>query len=269
MNKVLVFTDLDGSLLDHHNYGWSQALPALDILRTRNIPVIINSSKTGVEIHELKCQMDNQDPFIAENGAIAYLPGTLNSRANSLSDYHAHYFASSYQQIIKALEQIRKQHAFKYRGFNDMAVEEVAQLCDLDTQSAQHAKSREASEPLLWLDTDEALSKFEFLLKDQGLTLTKGGRFYHVMSRVNKGDTLKWMIKQFQEMAADTHYISIGLGDSYNDVAMLETVDYPVLIKNNATKQPQLTGLRNLIYTKAEGPAGWNEAVTQLVNEIL
>ena len=54
VRQYLVFTDLDGSLLDHHNYSYSDALPQLRQLERRGIPVIPASSKTRVEIERLR-----------------------------------------------------------------------------------------------------------------------------------------------------------------------------------------------------------------------
>ena len=50
MTDVMVFTDLDGSLLDHENYAFDAALPALEALARADIPVSIVSSKTRAEI---------------------------------------------------------------------------------------------------------------------------------------------------------------------------------------------------------------------------
>lgn len=44
--QFLVFTDLDGSLLDHHNYSYVNALPQLASLEQLGIPVIPATSKT-------------------------------------------------------------------------------------------------------------------------------------------------------------------------------------------------------------------------------
>lgn len=40
--KLIVFTDLDGTLLDHDNYSWQEAKPALDRLKLKHGPVIIS-----------------------------------------------------------------------------------------------------------------------------------------------------------------------------------------------------------------------------------
>ena len=56
---LLVFTDLDGTLLDHETHSFKRALPAIKILKEKNIPLIFSTSKTRAEIEEVKPQLDN------------------------------------------------------------------------------------------------------------------------------------------------------------------------------------------------------------------
>ena len=46
----IFFSDLDGTLLDHENYDWSAAKPALSELKRQGLPLILASSKTAAEI---------------------------------------------------------------------------------------------------------------------------------------------------------------------------------------------------------------------------
>ena len=57
---MLVFTDLDGSLLDHHSYSYRDALPQLHVLDRADIPVIPASSKTRAEIARLRQAQPNR-----------------------------------------------------------------------------------------------------------------------------------------------------------------------------------------------------------------
>ncbi|MEE8044743.1 MAG: HAD-IIB family hydrolase, partial [Thermodesulfobacteriota bacterium] len=70
--KYIVFTDLDGTLLDHRNYSFLQAIPALDLLKEKNIPLIICTSKTKSEIEHYRTTLQNNFPFISENGGAIY-----------------------------------------------------------------------------------------------------------------------------------------------------------------------------------------------------
>ncbi|MFA5370655.1 MAG: DUF4147 domain-containing protein, partial [Sideroxydans sp.] len=62
---------------------------------------------------------------------------------------------------------------------------------------------------------------------------------------------------------------SLGLGDSLNDLQMLQAVDQPVLVKHDDGSHDARIDMAGLIRTQLPGPAGWNEAVLRLlaVNE--
>lgn len=49
MTSPILFTDLDGTLLDHESYEWKEAKPALDLCKERRVPIILVSSKTRAE----------------------------------------------------------------------------------------------------------------------------------------------------------------------------------------------------------------------------
>ena len=70
----LVFSDLDGTLLDHNTYGWKEAVPALELCRTRGVPVILASSKTRAEMDVLRRRLSLSAPFISENGGGIFFP---------------------------------------------------------------------------------------------------------------------------------------------------------------------------------------------------
>lgn len=63
-----VFTDLDGTLLDHETYSWEAARPALERLELSGIPWILVTSKTRAEVELWRKQLGNRHPFIIENG---------------------------------------------------------------------------------------------------------------------------------------------------------------------------------------------------------
>src|SRR5512135_2792694 len=74
MKKIVIFTDLDGTLLDEVNYSWSEAQPALNLIKSGATPLILCSSKTRAELEAYRVQLDNHHPFIAENGGGIFIP---------------------------------------------------------------------------------------------------------------------------------------------------------------------------------------------------
>ena len=68
MSKIIVFTDLDGTLLHPKTYSFEAAMPALKLIKEKDIPIILCSSKTRAEIEVYRKKLDNQHPFVSENG---------------------------------------------------------------------------------------------------------------------------------------------------------------------------------------------------------
>ena len=67
--KNIIFSDLDGTLLDHFTYQSIAASETLQQLQHANIPVILNTSKTFAELSIIREDLDLDTPFIIENGA--------------------------------------------------------------------------------------------------------------------------------------------------------------------------------------------------------
>ncbi len=65
---TVVFTDLDGTLLDHNDYSFSAAEPALERLQQLAVPWVLNTSKTRAELMSLKQRLNNPWPLIVEVG---------------------------------------------------------------------------------------------------------------------------------------------------------------------------------------------------------
>ena len=74
MKKLIIFTDLDGTLLDHKTYSFENAFEALQAIKEKNIPLIICSSKTRSEIEYYREKLSNNHPFVSENGGGIFLP---------------------------------------------------------------------------------------------------------------------------------------------------------------------------------------------------
>ena len=87
--QLIIFTDMDGSLLDHDTYSHQPADELLAWLRNNQIPVIPCTSKTRAEMLVLREELANTHPFVVENGAAIYMPRAYFSNASPLFDDHA------------------------------------------------------------------------------------------------------------------------------------------------------------------------------------
>ena len=79
INKILIFTDLDGSLLHRDTFKFDKIKDYLIKLISKGIFIIPNTSKTEKEILEFNKELGTNLPYICENGAAINGLDLLNS----------------------------------------------------------------------------------------------------------------------------------------------------------------------------------------------
>jgi mannosyl-3-phosphoglycerate phosphatase len=267
-SRLLVFSDLDGTLLDHETYSFRPALPAIRALKEKNVPLIICTSKTKAEIEETRKQLHITHPFISENGGAIFIPKKYFHLPFSFDKEDKNYLiielGTSYQRIRKILSQIQTAFPGKVRGFGDFTAKEVASLCGLSLGKAKLAKKREYDEPFL-LDDKSAEESIEKMANLSNLHLTKGGRFFHLLGGNDKGKAVSMLKALYKKEKGQIK--TVGLGDSLNDLPMLKVVDYPVLVAKPDRGYDPTVILENMVFAKGIGPYGWNKAVLELLEK--
>jgi mannosyl-3-phosphoglycerate phosphatase len=268
--SLLVFTDLDGTLLDHDSYSFKPALPALAVLDEKKIPVTICTSKTRAEIEHIRRQLHNRHPFVSENGGAIFIPKGYFSQTYSYTredyDYRIIEYGTPYPIIREVLNKMKGHSSGQIRGFGDFSIEEVAGLCNLSLDQARLAKMREYDEPFVLKDI-EALGKIQHMAEDAHLHITRGGRFYHLLGENDKGKAVLRLRDMYEKTFKGVK--TIALGDSPNDLQMLEVVDYPVLVQKPDGSYDPMVKLDNLFFAQGIGPYGWNAAVLNLLDMLV
>lgn len=257
--RYLVVTDLDGTLLDHQTYEFTPALSAIKKLAQQDIPIILNSSKTKAEILAIRNELNNQEPFVCENGGVlcGVTPEPNAPAATSLLNIQ--YLGTPRAQFLPLLNSIKEKLHLNYQGFADASVDDVVQWTGLTHSDAQKAMNRQATEPLLWQDSDLALEKFRQELKTLKLQCVKGGRFYHVMGNFHKASCFG-KLKAYYARNWGTTVQIIALGDSQNDLPMLEQAEHAIVIppKYGLALQPNN---KSVFFASQPGPYGWEEGI--------
>lgn len=264
--NLIVFTDLDGTLLDHTTYGYDAALPALSLLKRKKIPLILCSSKTAAELECLRIKLRLRDPFISENGGAIFIPhhyfNFSFAHDRETAGYAIIELGTPYSKLREILTLFKERYPGLIHGFGDMGVEDVARLANLSPEEARLAKQREYDEPFLLRNIDLE-SEITRQARSHGVQVSRGSRFYHLLGGNDKGRAVAVLTELFRRQRKEL--TTIGLGDSLNDLPMLETVDYPVLVqKYDGSYDPALR-VPNLILARGQGPKGFAQALSRLV----
>ena len=267
---LVVYTDLDGTLLDHDTYRFDAAVPALQRLAALGVPVIPVTSKTLAELEKLNDTLDLKGPCIAENGGlIAFPSGYFETTAPLLTvgRYQVQSLSPDYPRILDTLTELRQAYGFNFTGFADLSDTNVAALTGLDKKDAHLARRRLCSEPLIWNDGDAAFKHFLQELDRRDYTLVKGGRFCHVLGRTDKALAIH-RLDDFFTAAGFSDFTRIALGDSPNDTRMLQVADVAVVVRRKDGSCLQVETAGRKVETRAGGPVGWNAFFQQYLDEL-
>lgn len=263
----MVFTDLDGSLLDHDSYSYRDALPALHRLGQLQIPVIIATSKTRAEVEPLREELGNRAPFIVENGAAVYIPEGFftgqPAQTSTRDGYWVREVAAPREHWLAMLAELGESFAGEFDHFARAGNPGIARMTGLSEQAAARANQREYSEPVLWLGSPERREAFIARLRAGGAHPLQGGRFLAVSGDCDKGRALAWLREVYcQAYGADGCH-DLAIGDSGNDRAMLEAAETALVVRSPAHGLPSLARSEGIIYSTGFGPAGWAEGVAR------
>lgn len=268
--SLVVFTDLDGTLLDALTYRYDHARHALEVLKAHNVPLIFCTSKTRAEVECLRQELQNTDPFIIENGGALYIPvttfSTIPQGANERDGYWVIEIGCPYHQLREALHYISRQTGHVIVGFGDMTLNEIIDLTRLSPDQARRAQQREYDEPFLLPDSPLDLDQVRAAAARLGLTVVQGGRFAHLTGGNDKGQACWILIELYRQDRGPV--VTAAFGDSLNDAEMLGEVDYPVLVEQPSGGHQAGISMEQLVCASGIGPAGWATGVEDLLRKL-
>lgn len=267
LSTLLVFSDLDGSLLDHYTYSFQEALPVVNLLEQLNIPLVLASSKTRAEIIALRTALGNRHPFIVENGAAVFIPQHYFPKQPAdtevRGEYWVHEMAPPRTSWLTKLGAMKEEFGSQFSSFHSAGVAGIMEMTGLSESQARKANDRDYSEPVKWLGDPQGESKFIQRLRDSGATVARGGRFISVSGRCDKGQALTWLRARYQETSSSHTVEDLAIGDSDNDLPMLEAAGTALMIRSPSHDFPSLSKISRVIHSHNIGPAGWAEGVSQ------
>ncbi len=262
--ELIIYSDLDGTLLDV-KYSFHDALPALQEVKRKDIPLIFCTSKTRSEILYCQGEMDVEGPFISENGGAVFIPEGYFRDVEfdgMIEGYGVIELGTRYEKLRRILGEIKLECECEIRGFGDLSVEDLMEISGLDRRSAELSKRREYDEPFLMECSVEERERVIELIREKGLGYTRGGLFSHLMGDNDKGRAVNILTETFRRNGFRGR--TVGLGDSCNDFPLLDNVDVPVLVRKPGGGFADFMR-EDLVKTEGVGPVGWNQAVLDII----
>jgi mannosyl-3-phosphoglycerate phosphatase len=273
MSVAVIYTDLDGTLLDHHTYSADAAKPALAALCKRGVPVIPCTSKTRAETVHIAAELGLDGPMIVENGAAVWIPEhwKLSRTDGALSDESAwcHSFGLSRGMIRRQLAILSIEWGNRYQSLCDLSDRQVMSITGLDAASAPRARERHYCETLVWLGTPADRIAFAEQVEALDMRCVQGGRFVHVLASGGKAEAVRWLHHKIRaEWPAFRGAVSVSAGDAENDVAMLEVTDLALLVRSPVFELPNPKRAGGIVISDQIGPAGWAEGIEMLIERL-
>ena len=257
-SKFWIVTDLDGTLMDE-NYDISPAKKTLKMLSEIDIPVIPCTSKTASEVRYFRNQNGLRDPYIVENGAAIY-----GINENNSSEWEL-VLGKSYKELRDILMHISKKVNFHLTPLNDLNKSQIFDLTGLSDQGIVRALDRQWSVPFL-NPPDAVFEQIRRICNSYNVHVFKGNRMSHLLSsKSHKGHA----VNKLKDFLQNKDVKVIALGDSQNDLPLLESADISIVIPGiNGPNKYLQNGIDNGSFRLANAPhaEGWSNSVQDVIN---
>ena len=259
--KVLIFTDLDGSLLHRDTFKFDEIKKYLRELISKGIYIIPNTSKTEKEILEFNYELGSNLPFISENGAAINGLNLLNS--DLPKELILSREKDNLLNIFKNIVPINLQNKCKW--VSSMEKKKQSLIFGLEGEKLNLALNRKYTIPFIFNGTKTEKNQLSKIIRTEGLFLQEGGRVINLTDRTNKARALQVFLRFYKKY--HKYVNTIAVGDNYNDLEMLKISDYPCLVFNDEFTLDEIP-INNLITTNKPSPEGWADVIKKALVKI-
>lgn len=259
----ILFTDLDGTLVDHDTYSFRESLEGIELLKKGGIPLIPITSKTFDEVREIMDSLNLKNPFVFENGAGIGIYSETKGYEYILN-------SPGIEFLKRLVPLVAEFFSCDINVLNDISPEEMNTLTGLGMKRSKLALLRKGS--LLFLPSEKMeddialLEKINISLFPYGAKVTRGGRFYHLIPVDCGKDYGVIKVLEYYRKNKIITGATGAVGDTFNDIPMLKEVDYPYIVKK--TDKTWIDAGFHVFKTAGTGPFGFTEAVKDFLIRI-
>lgn len=259
MTTWMVFTALDGSLLDPRTFSNEAAKASLRRLDAAGVPVIPVTTRTFAEARPLAEQLDLEGPIVIESG------GGIARRVGS--SWRIEGCGGEPKTLRAAVPLIERQAGARLRLYSAMRPDEAAVASGLTGVDLRRSMQRHFDEPFLMEagNLDDVVQAAAAL----GLRVRTGGRFHHLCGGSDKGHGAQHIRDELAHSLGVPPFV-VALGVSAMDADFLKLADVPIIVpRADGTADPALSALLpEARIANAAGPRGWADTIDEIAQDL-
>ena len=258
---VVIFTDLDGSLLHRDTFKFDSIKDYIKSLINNGIIIIPNSSKTEKEIENFNEELGVELPYISENGSAIHGLNLINRNfPNKI------ILSREKEELLKIFnEKTPEKLINKCVQISKLSKKEQEKIFGQKDDRLKDSLKRKYTLPFLFNGNNSEKNKLLKSLSNNSLTLQEGGRVLNLCDNINKIKSMNKIIKILKK--TEDKIKTIAVGDNYNDLEMLKNSDVPCLVFNDKFKLDKIN-IDNLIFSNKPSPEGWADVIKMALEKL-
>jgi mannosyl-3-phosphoglycerate phosphatase len=268
--RHVIFTAVEGALLDPSSKSWLGAADALAELERRRVPLVISTQRTRAQLEPLRRKLEHSHPFISESGGGLFIPDGYFAvhldRAERRGRYFCVPFGRPHDDAIDALQQISSQTGIEVVGISQMTARELARNTGQSPHEAELARQREFGERFFFAGaTEEGINRFVAACASQKWTVVRGEPLCELRAGHSEGQAVRYLMRLYRK--SRMRIGSVGIGSDAVDLSLLTAVDRAIVLpKRNGYLDPEVVArLQKFSRGERPGPEGWERAVLSLL----
>ena len=265
--KAIIFTDLDESLLKDNKYYAVILDKFIKKIVLKKYLIIVITSKTFDEVKALYKNNNISFSFSSENGASFNI---LNKKFLNKYSFKRiiNKNAITVSEIKRRLNSVPTRYQENFKFISDLNIKDQTKITKLEEWQLNDFHNREFSVSLSWYGNKTIYLKFKKKLKQLKLKATFGGKIINVSGLHSKLDAVKFYNNYFSKLYNIRNFKTISIGDSENDIEMLNYSDYSGIVKREDKKNIMLNKDHNVFNSSSSAPYGWVEIVDLVIKKM-
>jgi mannosyl-3-phosphoglycerate phosphatase family protein len=267
--RKILFTALEGCLLDTRTGSWAAAQAGIDELERRAVPWVIFSGLTRAQMDPIRRKLGHSGPFVTEHGGglfvpQGYFPVRIEGQERS-GNFQMLALGKPYGETAAALEELAEEAGVSVVGVNQMNLRETERNTGLGRRDAEQFRLRDFEEPFFFAGASDAeIARFVARAKKKGYHAKPGTPFWYFSSLADSGAAARRLAQLYRASAPARRQSQIvAIGARPEDAGMLSAADRGIMLKaEGAADETEESGAsRRPERAEISDTNGWAEVV--------